>query len=188
VSFIQNFGITFSLLVLWYFSSHNHFLRRNARYPNIFFPKFGSNLMCHNPIRSILRNVPQFHKIVTHHVGTKFWKKVLECQAFLVAPLSKIFLSLGIGKHQGHWHPINMYTRILMTFLHHLGVHQSDVEITHLIQETSLWYIEIRYPHKFTCKAKIFWAYVQFKSILPSLLKVFSRGIIMLERIKTEME
>jgi hypothetical protein len=29
----------------------------------------------------------EFHRIVTHHVRTKFWKKkkkVLECQAFLI--------------------------------------------------------------------------------------------------------
>jgi hypothetical protein len=38
-----------------------------------FFSEFGFNLMCHNPMRSIiLGSVPEFHRIVTHHVGTKF--------------------------------------------------------------------------------------------------------------------
>jgi len=43
------------------------FFFRNVRHSNIFFSsEFGSNLMCHN----LMKNV-------THHVGTKFWKKVL---------------------------------------------------------------------------------------------------------------
>jgi hypothetical protein len=28
--------------------------------------------------------VSQYHKIVTHQIGTKFLKKMLECQAFLI--------------------------------------------------------------------------------------------------------
>jgi hypothetical protein len=49
-----------------------------------FFPEFGFNLMCHNLMRlwHIFQN-NRFHRIVTHQVGTKFWKKVFGCLAFL---------------------------------------------------------------------------------------------------------
>jgi hypothetical protein len=39
----------------------------------LFFLEFSSNLMCQNPMRSIiLRNVSQSHRIVTHQIGTNF--------------------------------------------------------------------------------------------------------------------
>jgi hypothetical protein len=51
------------------------FFFRNVRHSNIFFSsEFGSNLMCHNLMRSIIL------KNVIHQVGTKFWKKVLGSQ------------------------------------------------------------------------------------------------------------
>jgi hypothetical protein len=45
--------------------------------------------MCHNLMKSIiLRNVSQSHKIVTHQVETKFWKKVLDVKYFsLLKPI-----------------------------------------------------------------------------------------------------
>jgi hypothetical protein len=40
--------------------------------------------MCHNPMTFIiLGSVPQSYEIVAHQFGTKFWKKVLGCLAFL---------------------------------------------------------------------------------------------------------
>jgi hypothetical protein len=42
--------------------------------------------MCHNLMRSIiLGSVPQSHRIVTHQFGTKFWKQVFWCLAFLIS-------------------------------------------------------------------------------------------------------
>jgi hypothetical protein len=39
----------------------------------LFLLEFGSNIMCHNPMKSIiLENLSQSHRIVTHQVGTKF--------------------------------------------------------------------------------------------------------------------
>jgi hypothetical protein len=38
--------------------------------------EFSFDIMCHNPIRSIiLESVLKSHRIVTHQVGAKFWKK-----------------------------------------------------------------------------------------------------------------
>lgn len=47
------------------------------------FPKFCSQMMCHNPIRlwHIFQN-NTLHQIVTHYFGTKFWRKILGCVAF----------------------------------------------------------------------------------------------------------
>lgn len=56
------------------------------------------------------------------------------------------------------------------------------------IRETSPRYIDIRYVHKFTFKVRFFRKiYIQVKSLLQSLsILLWGRGIIMLERIKTE--
>jgi len=42
----------------------------------IFYSKIGSQVMCHNFMRSIVwRNVSPSHGIVTYHLGTNFWRK-----------------------------------------------------------------------------------------------------------------
>jgi hypothetical protein len=53
-----------------------HRKMRNARHPNTFFSEFGSDLMCHDPMRFIiLGSVPQSYRIVAHQVETKLWIK-----------------------------------------------------------------------------------------------------------------
>jgi hypothetical protein len=46
--------------------------------PNFFF-----QMMCHNLMKlwHIFQN-DRSHEIVTHHLGTNFWKKILRCRAF----------------------------------------------------------------------------------------------------------
>jgi hypothetical protein len=68
----------------------------------IFSPKFGTQMMCHNSMWSIiLKNVSQSHKVVTHHLWTKFWKKNLGTLG-LVWQKWFFFLSENYFREQKH--------------------------------------------------------------------------------------
>jgi len=51
--------------------------------------------MCHNLIRSIiLGNMPQSHRIVTHQVETKFWKKKKSVGMLSISPVCRLKITV----------------------------------------------------------------------------------------------
>jgi len=68
--------------------------KRNAKHPKFFFPKVGSQMMCHNPMRlwHIFQN-DRSHEVLTHHLGT-----------------GKKFGMPGIPLIQIYWHFWKVYT------------------------------------------------------------------------------
>jgi hypothetical protein len=101
--------------------------KKKKKKENVRYPKFFFQMMCHNLMWFIiLKNVSQFHRIVTHRLGTNFWKKKLECLIFLkkekletsvVWRIAAASLRLGRSAEKRNRH-LGFFTSTRHRFLH----------------------------------------------------------------------
>jgi hypothetical protein len=95
--------------------------------------KFGYNMICYNPLRFIiLENVLQSHRIVTHHVGTKFKKKSVGMSSISIYRnihsiniLLRRRIHIPLKKNNYHYKNIGITTakHYFLTFMLHFVSH-----------------------------------------------------------------
>jgi hypothetical protein len=93
---------------MWHLEIPNLYCYEKCYTYQNFSPKVSSQIMCHHPMKFIiLGNVSPTHGMMTHYLGTNFWRKNLGSAALLVCYMLcrwawKLFLNCTPVKYYPH--------------------------------------------------------------------------------------